>query len=101
MEEEGLNRISLRIPEDLFDEIKRKAFEDRTTFQAIGLDLFTQWLRGDRELSPPPDDPAIERFREFLSGGAAPERKKALRIALEVFLENEDRRHRGKGRVAP
>ena len=37
--ENGLNRISLRVPSDLFDRLDKKRFDDRTTFQDIGLGL--------------------------------------------------------------
>ena len=46
MSEAPLNRISLRVPADLFRRLEDKRHAERTTFQEIGLRLFEGWLSG-------------------------------------------------------
>jgi len=59
-DEPGINRISLRIPADLFDRLDRKRFEEKTTFQQIGLQLFEDWLRGERKVSEVRNDEFVK-----------------------------------------
>jgi hypothetical protein len=91
--ETGLNRISLRIDSNLFDQLDKKRFEDRTTFQDVGLSLFTQWLEGKKSI-PVPDDPIVDDLREFLSIGEAAD-VRALKVIVEVFLRDARPHPRG------
>ncbi len=38
-------RLNLRFPPELFEQMNEKRFRTRTTFQAIGLHLFEEWLK--------------------------------------------------------
>jgi hypothetical protein len=93
MAEEGLNRISLRVPSDLFKKLEDKRHHLRTTFQEVGLALFADWLSGKQTVLPP-DPPVIGEMREFLEI-ADRRRAAALTVNVEVFLANE-RQHRKK-----
>ena len=46
-DELGVNRISLRIPAELYDRLDEKRFRAKTTFQAIGIGLLKEWLNSD------------------------------------------------------
>lgn len=50
--EEGINRISLRVPADVFEKLKEKNFRGRTSFQQVGLALFERWLTGEQTAEP-------------------------------------------------
>ena len=91
--EDGLNRISLRIPDELFQKLKKKRFEEDISFQDVGVALFQQWAEGKAE-TPPPDDPIIDSLREFLAIGE-PADVRALRVNVEVFLRDARRHPRG------
>lgn len=59
-------RINLRFPPEQFDQLDEKRFKARTTFQDIGVQLFEQWLSGERlvELHPVPKKPAPDPLLE-------------------------------------
>jgi hypothetical protein len=52
-DEPGINRISLRVPSELFRLIDDKRHAERTSFQQIGIALFRDWLAGVRTASEP------------------------------------------------
>jgi hypothetical protein len=91
--EDGLNRISLRIPDELFERLKKKRFETDISFQDVGLELFRQWAEGKAQTLPP-DDPIVDSLREFLAI-AEPADVRALRVSIEVFLRDARRHPRG------
>ena len=45
-------RINLRFSEELYEQLDRKRFEEKTSFQAIGSALFVDWVRGKRKANP-------------------------------------------------
>lgn len=40
-------RISLRVDEELFQQLDQKRFDDDTTFQDVGVRLLRMWLSGE------------------------------------------------------
>lgn len=57
---EGINRISLRIPADLFRKLEDRRHAERTTFQEVGLRLFETWLSQEES-----DDPMAKSPTSF------------------------------------
>lgn len=45
-------RLNLRFPPELFEQMDEKRFKTRTTFQAIGLHLFEEWVKSDQPAVP-------------------------------------------------
>lgn len=68
----GINRISLRIPADLFLRLDDKRHFERTTFQDVGLRLFREWLEGKH--------PAPSAGHEALSKSDAAQVQKLIQI---------------------
>jgi hypothetical protein len=62
-------RINLRFLPEQFDQLDEKRFRAKTTFQDIGVQLFEQWLSGERlvELHPIPKKPAPDPLLEKIA----------------------------------
>ena len=88
-DQSGKNRISLRVPEDLFRKLNKKRFEEDTTFQEIGLNLFKDWLTGEKQPSPDPDPDAAMLLE--CKQIASPDDYAALRQNVLVFLRDARR----------
>lgn len=56
-EEKGINRISLRVPADLFESLDEKRFKQKTTFQDVGLQLLRNWLANEGTREGPREGP--------------------------------------------
>jgi hypothetical protein len=56
----GMNRISLRVPAALFEQLEEKRFRLRTSFQRVGIELFTAWLQQGRDVANKPQPESID-----------------------------------------
>lgn len=45
---DGIGRVLIRFDPAFHTMLKRKAVDEQTTLQAVGMSLFTQWLRGGK-----------------------------------------------------
>jgi hypothetical protein len=86
--------MSLRFPDEIWEKLRRKKFEENVLFQEVGLELFTQWAEGKKE-APPPDPEMVTMMREYVEL-AEPAELRALKGILAGLLENV--RHRSKAR---
>jgi hypothetical protein len=84
--EEDVNRISLRVPSDLFRRLEDKRHAQRTTWQDLGLGLLAEWLDGEKTPGPP-DDPAIDQLRKLLEV-LDKDRVRLLKMLLQEFYNH-------------
>ena len=65
-----VRRVNIRFSEEVFEALDSKRFEDKTTFQALGEDLFLSWLSGGKqvkfELNRPKRGPSGDRWHDML-----------------------------------
>ncbi len=67
-------RLNLRFPAELYEQLDEKRFRTRTTFQAVGLHLFEEWLKADtpelpRRTYQKQKDPLIEKLAAIRASG--------------------------------
>jgi hypothetical protein len=77
--------ITVKIPPALWEKLKRKRFEQDTTFQDVGLELFTAWADGSQGPQNPPEperspDPRIQDVEKILAEAPAPQVNLLLRV---------------------
>lgn len=54
-------RINFRVAPDLFDRLDDKRHKEKTTWQDVGVHLFTEWLEGKRVVSGQSSAESIDR----------------------------------------
>ena len=59
-------RINIRFSPERFDQLDEKRFRAKLTFQEIGVQLFDEWLTGERHVERPPERPAPDPLLEKL-----------------------------------
>jgi hypothetical protein len=67
-------RLNLRFPAELYQQLDEKRFKTRTTFQAVGLHLFEEWLKEDTPEMPRrtyqrQKDPLVEKLAAIRASG--------------------------------
>ena len=67
-------RLNLRFPGELYEQLDEKRFRTRTTFQAVGLHLFEEWLKADtpelpRRTYQKQKDPLVEKLAAIRASG--------------------------------
>jgi hypothetical protein len=66
--------LNLRFPAELYQQLDEKRFKTRTTFQAVGLHLFEEWLKEDTPEMPRrtyqrQKDPLVEKLAAIRASG--------------------------------
>lgn len=61
-------KITVRVPESLFERLDQKRHQEKVSFQEVGVELFRQWVRGStstEEIRASADDELVAKFLEF------------------------------------
>ena len=90
----NIKRIGLRFPEEVFEALDSKRWEEKLSFQALGEELFLGWLSNEKqvkfEINRPKRGPSSERYHDMLDlvlRDGDPEVIDSLKGLLKVFHE--------------
>ena len=90
----NIKRIGLRFPEEVFEALDSKRWEEKLSFQALGEELFLGWLSDEKqvkfEINRPKRGPSSERYHDMLDlvlRDGDPEVIDSLKGLLKVFHE--------------
>ena len=65
-----VRRVNIRFPEEVFEALDSKRWEEKLSFQALGEGLFLGWLSDEKqvkfELNRPKRGPSSERYHDML-----------------------------------
>jgi hypothetical protein len=64
MPENEPKKVTLRIPDDIHEQWRKKIFDLKTSGQAVLLEMAREWVNGKRQVPIPMPDPAKEKFSE-------------------------------------
>ena len=89
-----VRQIGLRFPEEVFEALDKKRWEDKLSFQALGEALFLGWLKEENEVLEIPErprrGPSADRWNDMLDTvlrHGNPKVADNLKGVLKVFYE--------------
>jgi hypothetical protein len=86
-------RINLRVDADLYEKLDDKRHAERTTFQAVGMELFRQWLGAEKKLGmvvAETQPNAIEQSVLALASRLSPENLRTLKSLAEILANGRE-----------
>jgi len=104
MAEEAINRVSVRVPEEIHKPARLKLAETKSSFQGVLTNLLLQWVNGSREIETGPSPPRKNaKYHDLLDvilePSDDPEDQKVVRVltqGMEV-LARIKKQHRAGG----